>query len=54
MDSSIVATALVTIGKDFNDFVRLQWIVLSYLLIYLGKFIVPQQRPPLTVLKALL
>lgn len=37
MDSSVVATALVTIGNDFNDFLRLQWVVLAYLLTYLGK-----------------
>lgn len=36
VDSSIVATALVTIGRDFNDFIQLQWIVLAYLLTYLG------------------
>ena len=36
IDSSIVATALVTIGRDFNDFIELQWIVLAYLLTYLG------------------
>lgn len=36
IDSSIVATALVTIGRDFNDLVQLQWVVLAYLLTYLG------------------
>jgi len=36
MDSSIVATALVTIGAHFDDFVKLQWVVLAYLLTYLG------------------
>ena len=37
MDSSIIATALVSIGHHFNDFVTLQWLVLSYLLTYLGE-----------------
>jgi len=36
IDSSIVATALITIGRNFNDFARLQWVVLAYLLTYLG------------------
>ena len=39
MDSSIVATALVTIGAHFDDFVKLQWVVLAYLLTYLGRTI---------------
>ncbi|OQN98776.1 hypothetical protein B0A48_15445 [Cryoendolithus antarcticus] len=36
IDSSVVATALVTIGAHFDDFVRLQWVVLAYLLVDLG------------------
>lgn len=40
MDTSIVATALVDIAKDFDDYIRIQWIVLSYLLTYMGKFAV--------------
>jgi hypothetical protein len=36
IDSSMVSTALVTIGRDFNDFIHLQWVVLAYLLTYLG------------------
>lgn len=40
MDSSVVATALVTIGDAFEDFERLQWVVLAYLLTYLGKIAV--------------
>nr|OQO31265.1 hypothetical protein B0A51_01019 [Rachicladosporium sp. CCFEE 5018] len=36
VDSSVVATALVTIGAHFDDFVRLQWVVLAYLLVDLG------------------
>lgn len=36
MDSSIVATALVVIAREFEDFVNVQWIILSYLLTYLG------------------
>lgn len=38
MDSSIVATALVSIGAQFDDFRRLQWVVLAYLLVDLGAF----------------
>lgn len=44
MDSSIVATALVTIGGYFDDFESLQWIVLAYLLTYLCTL---QHRPSL-------
>ncbi|PWY68668.1 MFS general substrate transporter [Aspergillus heteromorphus CBS 117.55] len=36
MDGSLVATALVTIGDHFQDFRRIQWVVLSYLLAYLA------------------
>ncbi|EED14464.1 MFS multidrug transporter, putative [Talaromyces stipitatus ATCC 10500] len=36
MDSSAVSTALVTIGDHFNDFTRIQWVVLAYMLTYLG------------------
>ncbi|PYH96079.1 MFS general substrate transporter [Aspergillus ellipticus CBS 707.79] len=36
MDGSVVSTALVTIGNYFNDFRRIQWVVLSYLLAYLA------------------
>ncbi|CAK3783857.1 MFS multidrug transporter [Lecanosticta acicola] len=35
MDSSIVSTALVTIGNDFDDFAQTIWIVLGYLLSYM-------------------
>ncbi|KAF2718911.1 MFS general substrate transporter [Polychaeton citri CBS 116435] len=35
MDSSIVATAVIAIGKYFNDFVEIQWIVPAYLPTYL-------------------
>lgn len=38
MDSSVIATALVPIGHYFDDFITLQWLVLSYLLTYLGMF----------------
>jgi hypothetical protein len=37
MDSSAVSTALVTIGAHFNDFVHIQWVVLAYMLTYLGQ-----------------
>lgn len=37
MDSSAVSTALVTIGDHFNDFMHIQWVVLAYMLTYLGR-----------------
>lgn len=36
MESSIVATALVTIAEKFNNFLNVQWVVLAYLLTYMG------------------
>lgn len=36
MDSSIVSTALVTIGDDFENFIQTIWIVLGYLIAYMG------------------
>ncbi|KAI5295855.1 hypothetical protein KEM52_006698 [Ascosphaera acerosa] len=36
MESSAVGTIVVTIGKDFNDSLHVQWVVLAYLLAYLG------------------
>ena len=36
LDSSIVATSLVTISHDLNDFVNAPWIILAYLLTYMG------------------
>jgi hypothetical protein len=36
LDTSIVATALVTILTDFNDFALSPWVVLAYLLTYMG------------------
>ena len=38
LDTSIVSTSLVTISHDLNDFVNAPWIVLAYLLTYMGKF----------------
>ena len=37
MDSSIVSTALVTIGNDFDNFAQTIWIVLGYLLSYMSE-----------------
>lgn len=37
MDTSIVATSLVVIGKDFDDFIHVTWVVLAYLLTYTGR-----------------
>ncbi|KAI0169724.1 MFS general substrate transporter [Hypoxylon sp. FL1284] len=36
LDASIVSTALVTISIDLQDFVPAPWVILSYLLAYLG------------------
>ncbi|KAM3536132.1 hypothetical protein MY4038_000598 [Beauveria bassiana] len=36
IDSSIVATALFTIGNDFKDLEAINWIALAYTLAYLG------------------
>ena len=41
LDTSIVSTSLVTISHDMNDFVNAPWIVLAYLLTYMG--ICPQR-----------
>lgn len=38
LDSSIVATSLVTISHDLQDFVNAPWIILAYLLTYMGQF----------------
>lgn len=37
MDTTIVSTGLVTIAYDLNDFQNMYWVVLAYLLSYLGK-----------------
>lgn len=37
MDTTIVSTALVTIATDLHDFQNMYWVVLAYLLSYLGK-----------------
>ncbi|KAL7795896.1 major facilitator superfamily domain-containing protein [Trichoderma ceciliae] len=36
LDTSIVSTSLVTISNDLGDFVNAPWIVLAYLLTYMG------------------
>lgn len=36
LDTSIVATSLVTISHEMDDFVNAPWIVLAYLLTYMG------------------
>lgn len=36
MDTTIVSTALVTISEDLDDFQDMYWVVLAYLLSYLG------------------
>ncbi|KAG8671674.1 hypothetical protein FPOAC1_004927 [Fusarium poae] len=38
LDTSIVSTSLVTISHDLNDFTNAPWIVLAYLLTYMGTF----------------
>lgn len=37
IDSSIVSTALITISDDLEDFTHASWVVLSYMLAYLGQ-----------------
>ena len=36
LDTSIVSTALVSMAEDLNDFANAPWVVLSYLLTYMG------------------
>ena len=36
LDTSIVATSLVTISHDMDDFGNAPWIILAYLLTYMG------------------
>lgn len=36
LDTSIVATSLITISHDLNDFINAPWIVLAYLLTYMS------------------
>ncbi|KAH8157019.1 hypothetical protein CIB48_g11223, partial [Xylaria polymorpha] len=36
LDASIVSTSLVTISIDLQDFLNAPWVVLAYLLAYLG------------------
>lgn len=36
LDASIVSTSLVSISLDLQDFLNAPWVVLSYLLAYLG------------------
>lgn len=38
LDTSIVSTSLVTISHKLNDFVNAPWIILAYLLTYMGQF----------------
>ncbi|KAG5966697.1 hypothetical protein E4U57_002011 [Claviceps arundinis] len=36
LDTAIVATSLITISHEMNDFVHAPWIILAYLLTYMG------------------
>lgn len=36
LDASIVSTSLVSISLEFTDFLNAPWVVLSYLLAYIG------------------
>lgn len=38
LDTSIIATALVTIVTELDDFQRSPWVVVSYLLLYMSRF----------------
>lgn len=45
MDTTIVSTGLVTIATDLQNFRDMYWVVLAYMLSYLGKQPrVPSQR----------
>lgn len=37
LDTSIIATALVTIVTELNDFQRSPWVVVAYLLLYMSR-----------------
>lgn len=37
MDTTIVSTALVTIATDLQNFQDMYWVVLAYMLSYLGE-----------------
>lgn len=37
MDTTIVSTALVSIATDLKDFQNMYWVVLAYMLSYLGQ-----------------
>ncbi|GKT50771.1 efflux pump fus6 [Colletotrichum spaethianum] len=36
LDTSIVATSLITISEEFNDYANAPWVLLAYLLTYMG------------------
>ena len=36
LDTTIVSTSLVTISNDMGDFINAPWVVLAYLLTYMG------------------
>lgn len=44
MDTTIVSTALVTIAGDLHDFQNMYWVVLAYMLSYLGEYTGLQPR----------
>jgi MFS family permease len=48
LDTSIVATSLVTISQDLNDFINAPWIVLAYLLTYMSKSVEALHLPTTT------
>lgn len=37
LDAAIVATSMVSISDDFDNFVAVPWVILAYLLSYMGK-----------------
>lgn len=42
IDTTIVSTALITIATDLQNFQDMYWVVLAYLLSYLGNRIMAQ------------
>lgn len=37
LDAAVVATSMVSISGDLNDFSAVPWVILAYLLSYMGK-----------------
>lgn len=49
VETTITATALISIGNYFNESLKVTWVVLSYLLTYMGLHVPLQTNPQLTL-----